>query len=91
LKAPEALLKAAEHLSERAKSYDTENGERSMAKVVAVFNTFHNTNLTEPQGWHLMQILKDVRLFTKKEYHADSAEDCLAYAALKAESMSTNI
>lgn len=37
------------------------------------------------QGWHFMQILKDVRLFTRPAYHADSAEDGIAYCALKAE------
>ena len=41
--------------------------------------------LTEAQGWHFMQVLKDVRLFTRETYHADSAEDCIAYAALKAD------
>lgn len=90
MKATEALIKAAEHLAERAKTYDTDSGERSISKTVAIFNTFHGTSLTEQQGWHFMQIMKDVRLFTKKGYHADSAEDCLAYAALKAESMSSN-
>lgn len=32
-----------------------------------------------------MQILKDVRLFTREGYHADSGEDGVAYAALKCE------
>jgi hypothetical protein len=58
-----------------------------MAQTVAIFNLYHGTELTEAQGWHLLQILKDVRLFTRPGYHADSAEDCVAYAALKAEAL----
>ncbi len=85
--APDLLDAAAGHLRDRAATYDKPEGERSMAKTVAIFNLHHDTNLTEAQGWHLLQILKDVRLFTRATYHADSAEDCIAYAALKAESM----
>jgi hypothetical protein len=35
----------------------------------------------------LLQLLKDVRQWTKIDYHADSAVDCVSYAALKAESL----
>lgn len=84
--APDVLLeKAAKHMRDRAATYDKPEGERSMALTVEVFNTFHGTKLTEAQGWHFMQLLKDVRLFTSPTFHADSAEDCIAYAALKAE------
>lgn len=81
------LDKAAEHMKERASTYDKPQGERSMAKTVEIFNIHHGTSLTEAQGWHFMQILKDVRLFSRDQYHADSAEDCVAYAALKAEAL----
>ena len=83
--APDVLGAARQHMLDRAATYDKPEGERSMAQTVAVFNTFHGTTLTEAQGWHFQQILKDVRLFTRPGYHADSAEDCVAYAALKAE------
>jgi hypothetical protein len=83
--AAEILNKAAAHMNGRAATYDQPEGERSMAQTVAVFNLHHGTSLTEAQGWHFMQILKDVRLFSKGDYHADSAEDCVSYAALKAE------
>lgn len=83
--APELLDKAAGHMRERAATYDSPGGERSMAKTVALFNLHHDTALTEAQGWHFMQILKDVRLFSAKVYHADSAEDKIAYAALMSE------
>ncbi|HLV16022.1 MAG TPA: hypothetical protein VKY70_00975 [Pseudomonas sp.] len=85
MNAPEILTKAAGHLADRAVTYDKPEGERSMALTVAVFNQFHGTSLTEAQGWHFMQILKDVRLFSRPGYHADSGEDGVAYAALKAE------
>lgn len=83
--APGVLLAAASHMKARAATYDKPEGERSMAATVEVFNLFHGTNLTEAQGWHFMQILKDVRLFTRTGYHADSGEDGVAYAALKCE------
>lgn len=81
----ELLQKASDHMQARASTYDKPEGERSMAQTVAIFNTFHGTSITEAQGWHFMQILKDVRFFTRDAYHADSAEDAIAYAALKAE------
>lgn len=83
--APRLLEAAAEHMRARASTYDKPEGERSMALTVEVFNTFHGTSLTEAQGWHFMQILKDVRLFTRPTFHQDSAEDGVAYAALKGE------
>ena len=74
-------------MRDRAATYDKPEGERSMGLTVTIFNLHHGTSLTEAQGWHLMQILKDVRLFARPGYHADSAEDCTAYSALKAEAM----
>lgn len=85
--AANVLTKAAYHMKERASTYDNPQGERSMAKTVEIFNLHHGTSLTAAQGWHFMQILKDVRLFSHEGYHADSAEDCVAYAALKAEAL----
>jgi hypothetical protein len=88
-KADEILTAAAQHMRDRAATYDKPGGERSMAQTVAIFNLYHCTSLTEAQGWHMMQILKDVRLFARPGYHADSAEDCTAYSALKAEAMAS--
>ena len=81
------LRRAAELMDERAKRYDAPGGERSMAKTVIAFNTVTGQDLTEAEGWLLMQILKDVRQWQNTTYHADSAEDCTAYAALKAEAL----
>lgn len=84
-KAPELLGKAAQHMHDRAATYDAPNGERSMGKAVTAFNAITGRDLSEAEGWLLLQVLKDVRLFTRTAYHADSAEDCISYAALKAE------
>lgn len=83
--APALLQRAADIMVERGKQYDKPEGERSMGKCVEAFNAITGRNLTEPEGWLLLQVLKDVRLFQRAGYHQDSAEDCIAYAALKAE------
>lgn len=89
--APAILDAAAGHMRDRASAYDKPEGERSMEQTVAIFNQFHGTQLTEAQGWHFMQILKDVRLFTRTGYHADSGEDGVAYAALKCEAKAAEV
>lgn len=83
--APELMGKAKSHMEARASTYDQPGGERSMGKAVAAFNAITGRSLAESEGWLLFQLLKDVRLFQCPGYHADSAEDCIAYAALKAE------
>lgn len=83
--APEILKRAADHMANRAATYDRPEGERSMGAAVVAFNAIAQKDLTEAEGWLLLQLLKDVRLWQRPGYHADSAEDCVAYAALKAE------
>jgi hypothetical protein len=83
--APDILDKAASHMRDRASTYDSAKGERSMGKAVTMFNACHGTQLTEEQGWHLMELVKHVRYFTAPDYHADSVEDGAAYAALRGE------
>ena len=85
--APQFLRRAAELMEERGRQYDAPEGERSMERTVAAFNSITGQDLTESEGWLLMQILKDVRQWQREDYHADSAEDCIAYSALKAESL----
>lgn len=83
--APDILTAAAKHMADRAKTYDKPGGERSMGQTVAAFNAVTGRDLQESEGWLLMQILKDVRDRQRAEPHVDSLEDCVAYAALKAE------
>lgn len=88
LSAPEVLGKAQALMEERGKQYDQPGGERSMGRAVRAFNAITGKNLSEPEGWLLLQVLKDVRQWQNPDkYHADSAEDCVAYAALKAEAL----
>lgn len=75
----------------RASQYDKPEGERSMGKAVNAFNAITGRDLSEPEGWLLLQVLKDVRLFQRPGYHADSAEDCIAYAALKGEAKAREV
>lgn len=84
-KAAKLLGRAAAHMHDRSATYDEPEGERSMGKIVTAFNAITGRDLTESEGWMFMQQVKLVRLFTRSEYHADSAEDNIAYAALLAE------
>lgn len=85
--AGDLLQRAADIMAERARQYDKPEGERSMGNTVAAFNIITGRDLTEAEGWLLLQLLKDVRQWQRPGYHADSAEDCIAYAALKAEAL----
>lgn len=84
--APELLNKAADIMEERGKQYDKPEGERSMGRAVKAFNAITGHQLIESDGWLLLQVLKDVRDRQRANAHIDSLEDCIAYAALKAES-----
>lgn len=92
MKAQDFLRKGADLLEERGKQYDQPCGERSMGKAVSAFNTITGRSLSEAEGWLLLQILKDVRQWQNPDkYHADSAEDCVSYAALKAEALASGM
>lgn len=86
MKANQMLERAADIMEERGKQYDQPTGERSMGKTVAAFNAITGKSLSESDGWLLMLLLKNVRLFQRSGYHEDSAQDAIAYAALLAES-----
>jgi hypothetical protein len=85
------LESAAAIQRQRAYDYDQPGGERSMARTVQAFNIITNrvdkedAELSESEGWLLMQILKDVRDRSTAKPHVDSLEDCVSYSALKAE------
>ena len=86
MSADKLLTDAAQIMQERAKQYDSPTGERSMGKAVAAFNCVTGNKMTEAEGWLLLQLLKDVRQWsTPNAAHVDSLQDCIAYAALKAE------
>lgn len=85
MNAIDILDKAAGHMRDRASTYDRPEGERSMGRTVTAFNAITGHTLSESEGWLLLQILKDVRDRQRDTAHQDSLEDCVAYAALKAE------
>lgn len=78
---------ALTHIRERATTYDSPEKERSTAKTAIAFNAITGHNISESEVLLLLQILKDVHQWQKETYHVDSAEDCIAYAALKAEAL----
>lgn len=78
---------ALEHIKDRAVTYDQPSGERSAAKTAKAFNAITGKDLTEGEVWLILQLVKDVRQWSRATYHKDSAEDCIAYAALKAEAL----
>jgi hypothetical protein len=84
------MSRAIDIMTQRGETYDAPGGERSMAAAVVCFNAKTGHNLTEAEGWLLMQDLKDVRQWQSKYFHQDSAEDCVAYAALKAEALAND-
>lgn len=79
------LQTAAQHMQERAATYDQPQGERSISKTVAMFNALTGDCLTDEQGWLFMTCLKMVRAQAGR-YRADSYEDGAAYFALAGES-----
>lgn len=91
MNAAEFLNRAAAHMEQRARTYDKPSGERSMPATVAAFNAITGRGLTEPEGWLLLMLLKAVRLQQRSTYHADSAEDLVAYAALVGEARSQQV
>lgn len=83
----EFLDKADSMMCERAAEYDKPGGERSMRQMVTAFNAITGRDLSETEGWLMMKLLKDVRLFSnRKVAHMDSLIDGVSYSALMAES-----
>ena len=91
MKAPEILTRSAEIMAERAKQYDSPQGERSMGKAVAAFNAITGQSLSEANGWLLMALLKMVRDNTTDKPHEDSIHDLVAYGALYGEARLANL
>ena len=84
--ANEFLQEVADTLRQRGVTYDSPEGERSMAKAVELFNLRTGHRLTETDGWILLGYLKDVRQDQAGGEHVDSALDRIGYALLEAES-----
>lgn len=85
MNATDILNKAAQHMADRAATYDKPEGERSMNATVNAFYAVTGVALTEEQGWLFMALLKAVRS-QQGAFRADSYEDGAAYFALAGES-----
>lgn len=81
--ASDFLLEADRVMGERATERDVE-AERSMEKIVKIFNTLLNRDLTEAEGWTFMSILKLVRCHIGP-YKKDDYIDRISYTALEGE------
>ena len=88
-KAEQFLAKAAELMAERGKEYDTSDKRTQRRQSGDRFNAITGHKLAGSEVWLLLQILKDVRQWTQPRFHQDSAEDGIAYAALKAEALAS--
>lgn len=84
--ADEVLQIANEAIAQRGVMYDStgQQQERSMGKVVAMFNALTGHELTNEQGWKFMCLLKLARS-EQGEFSLDSFIDLAAYAALAGE------
>ena len=82
------LQDALAAMSERGQSYDTtgDGKERSMAKVVQMFNTLTGSSMTTEQGWDFMILLKLTR--ASQGYKHDNYIDGAAYFGLAGEAAS---
>ncbi|MBP9803298.1 MAG: hypothetical protein KBE22_00135 [Candidatus Accumulibacter sp.] len=87
MSATEYLDAAKETMADRGRQYDSAGGERSMGKAIAAFNAITGRSLAVSEGWLLMLLLKQARQWSTDGFHADSALDAVAYAALLAEEL----
>lgn len=91
MKAAQFLSEAAKIQDQRGQQYDRPDGERSGGRIATAFNSITGKDLTAAEVYLILQITKDVRQWTAREYHHDSALDCVSYAALKAEALSGGV
>ena len=82
--AEEILQSAGEHIKDRAVTYDSRGGERSMEATVGAFKAITGKDITPEQGWLFMVLLKAVRS-QQGNYKLDNYEDGSAYFALMGE------
>ncbi len=78
------LYYAASILQERGAARDQASGERSMKKIVAIFQALTGVTLSEYEGWKFMQAVKLARQ-TLPFFRSDDYVDSINYEALAAE------
>ena len=75
---------ALRHIKDRASSYDSKSGERSMPATVKAFNALTGFSLSAEQGFMFMIILKAARS-QNGDFKLDNYEDMAAYGGLMGE------
>ena len=85
MNAPEYLNRSIATLAQRAKTYDSPAGEKSIGKTVRVFNALTQHNLSDQDGWLFMLCLKLSRSQQGGEFQSDTFVDLASYAALMGE------
>ena len=88
MKAPEILEAALQVHHDRGKERDTEEGERSMARAVQLYESLTNMGMTEGMGWMFMVALKLAR--AERSNNPDHYIDLAGYVALLGEHMTEN-
>lgn len=84
MKSTDILEKCVHIQNERAKEYNSPEGERSMDTMVEAFNALTGHKLSVADGWLFMMVLKLVR-GRSSPGHVDSAVDLASYASLYGE------
>jgi hypothetical protein len=78
------LEEARKQMEARAQLRDSQSGERTAAKIAAVFNALTDHNLTEADAWTFLIVMKMVRA-QAGNYHRDDYVDGAAYMSLLGE------
>ena len=81
----EILSMAAAGIGDRSQHRDTNAGEKSMVRNVAVFNALTGHSLTETDGWLFLACTKMARA-VQGDFHEDDYVDLAGYVALAGES-----
>lgn len=78
------LEEAVTTMRQRAQLRDAGNGERSMARTVAIFKAWTDIDISEEDGWRFMIALKQARE-SQGKFNRDDYVDLAAYAGLLGE------
>lgn len=78
------LQEGQDILKARAALRDSDDGERSMARAVAIFNAWTDSTMSEENGWRFMIALKQAREI-QGDFHKDDYVDLASYSALLGE------
>jgi hypothetical protein len=85
LNAEDFLHRGLSRMQDRASQEGAINGERLMERTVEAFNAVTGCDLTESEGWTLMQMFEIVRVNQSGPFNADGYADLTAFAALAGE------